>query len=215
MKRVIFVFFLLALSVNSYSAPLVIDPGSALLPDSGPFGYGGRGVVFRAEQDFSMSSFGMDLNFPGTLDFHVSVYAVSDTSRGALISETAYPGMTDDGSEFFTLAHTQNFTAGNVYEIILRFSDPGVIFPHYDFNNPSLSPASGFTSGPNMLVLDGSDFDAAEFGNTWLARFQLDGETGTPVYEQGIPVPTLNSLGLILLILVVLSIAIRSRKFVS
>lgn len=206
MKKVLFAFMLLFLSLNAYSATIDINPGTTLYPDSGPFGYGGRGVVFRAEQDFSMSSFGMDLNFPGTLDFNVSVYAIVGNARGALISETAYPAMTDDGSEFFTLAHAQDFVAGNTYEVILRFSDPGVIFPHYEFNNPTLDPANGFSAGTEMLVLDGSDFDSGQIANTWLARFQMT--TGASVVTVEKPVPGLNRYGLTVLLLLMLAVGL-------
>jgi hypothetical protein len=180
-----------------------------LQPDSGPFGYGGRGVVFRAEQDFSMTSFGMDLNFPGTLDFAVSVYAINGTSRGSLISETLYPAMTDDGSAFFTLAHTQSFSAGSTYEIIMRYSDPGVIFTHYDFENSSLNPSNGFVVG-GMLVLDGSDFDVGQLQNSWLAHFQLNGDGFAPTSQ--VPVPTLGFTGLLALILSMALIAVWGRR---
>lgn len=210
MNKLLSVLCLLLLSFNAYSAPVTIEPPLSLQADSGPFGYGGRGVVFRAEQDFSMSSFGMDLNFPGTLDFAVSVYAISGTSRGSLISETLYPAMTDDGSEFFTLQHTENFSAGSSYEVILRFSDPGVIFPHYDFDNSSLNPANGFLVA-DMLVLDGSDFDTGGLSNSWLARFQIDVGEGTPAPAQ-VPVPTLGSWGLLVFILTIMSIAVFGRR---
>ena len=207
MKRLLLGMCLLFASFNTYSQ-ISLEPAATLYPDEGPFGYGGRGVIFRAEQNFSMTSFGMDLNFPGTLDFHVSVYAVSGTSRGALLSETAYPGMTDDGSEFFTLAHAQDFTAGNTYEVIMRFSDPGVIFPHYEFDNPGLLPGSGFSPSPEVLVLDGSDFDTGEYSNFWLARFQM---SGSGITVETTPVPTLSAWGIAALMLALLAVVFSRR----
>jgi hypothetical protein len=207
---------LLGFSAQAFAQAIILDPGVTLEAESGPFGYGGRGVVFRAEENFSMSSFGMDLAFDGSLDFAVSVYAVDGTSRGTLISETAYPGLTDDGSEFFTLAHSESFTAGTSYEIIMRYSDPGVRFPHYEFNNPTLNEANGFMAGTSILVLDGSDFDSSEFGNTWLARFQLDGDVGpTTPAAPTTPVPAMSPLGLVLLVGIMLMLAtavLRSRR---
>jgi len=201
-KALIAIILLVFMSWSVHAQGLILDPGLTLEPASGPFGFGGRGVIFRAEENFSMSNFGMDLAFAGSLDFTVSVYAVAGTTRGALISETAYPGLTDDGSQFFTLAHSQAFTAGTTYEIILRYSDPGVSFPHYEFNNPTLNEANGFTAGTSMLVLDGSDFDASEFANTWLARFELDGvaSPATPAT----PVPSMSPVGLVLLVAIFL-----------
>jgi hypothetical protein len=213
MRKLCIGLCLLFVSFNTYSQ-ISLEPALTLQPDEGPFGYGGRGVIFRAEQNFSMTSFGMDLNFPGTIDFHVSVYAVSGTSRGALISETAYPGMTDDGSEFFTLAHAQDFTAGTTYEVILRFSDPGVIFPHYDFNNPGLLPGSGFSPSPEILVLDGSDFDTAVYSNSWLARFQMNA-SGVVEPSPTTPVPTLSALGIMTLTLAILGLALWNRRLVT
>jgi hypothetical protein len=212
MNKLLSTLCLLLLSFSAYSAPITIEPPLPLQPEEGPFGYGGRGVVFRAEQDFSMTSFGMDLNFPGTLDFAVSVYAINGTSRGGLISETLYPALTDDGSAFFTLQHAQDFSAGSSYEIIMRFSDPGVIFPHYDFSNDSLDPANGFVAG-DMLVLDGSDFDTAGLANVWLARFQLNGDGSVPVPSPTQePVPSLGFSGLMALILTIMLIAVWGRR---
>lgn len=213
MNKLLSVLCLLLLSFSVYAVPVTIEPPVLpLVPDSGPFGFGGRGVVFRAEQDFSMASFGMDLNFPGTLDFAVSVYEISGTSRGSLISETLYPALVDDGSEFFTLQHVQNFSAGSSYEVIMRFSDPGVIFPHYDFNNPSLDPTNGFVVA-DMLVLDGSDFDTSGLSNTWLARFQIDVDGIVPVPTPNeVSVPTLGFSGLLALVLTIMLFAVLGRR---
>ncbi len=155
---------------------ITIAPNVPLVAESGPFGFGGRGVVFRAEEDFTMSSFGMQLSFLGNLDFSVDVYNVVGNARSSLLSQSNYSNLADDGSQFFTLSHTQSFTAGNIYEVIMRFEDPGVVFEHYDFNNPSLNIASGFSAGNELLVLDGSDFDNGLYNNTWLASFQITTE---------------------------------------
>lgn len=175
MKKHIGIFFVLLtiLSFNSHASVINIDPGSTLLSTSGPFGFGGRGVVFRAEEDFTMSSFGMDLSFSGDLDFSVDVYDANSGSRSTLLSQSGYSNLTDDNSDFFTLAHNHSFISGNLYEVILRFEDPGVMFTHYDFNNPSLNLAPGFSAGSELLVLDGSDYDRAKYSNTWLANFEL------------------------------------------
>jgi hypothetical protein len=211
MKKFFWLTCLLLISLNAYSAPITIEPELTLQPESGPFGFGGRGVVFRAEQNFTMTSFGMDLRFDGTLDFRVAVYAVDGDTRGSLISETAYPGIADDDSAFFALAHTESFTAGTSYEILMRFSDPGVIFPHYDFSNSPSNPGGGFMAGTEMLILDGSDFDTAGFNNSWLGHFQLDGDSVISV-ESTEAVPTLGIYGLLLLILGTFTIAALNRK---
>ena len=93
----------------------------------------------------------------------------------------------------------------------MRFSDPGVIFPHYDFSNPSLDPANGFIAG-GMLVLDGSDFNSG-ISNSWLARFQVS--TGAFVPDStNVPVPTLSYFGLLILALMVLGVGIVGfRRF--
>lgn len=190
MKKIFFVltFFACFMTSSAQASLLNLNPGTTLFADSGPFGHNGRGVIFRAEEDFAMTSLGMDLQFPGTLDFAVDVYNVSGTTRGALVSSTPYSSLTDDGSAFFTLAHNQNFSQNNIYELMFRFSDPGVIFPHYNFNNSSLTPANGFSVGSELLVLDGSDFASSGFGNQWLANFELT-TTTTSSSNNAIPEP--------------------------
>jgi hypothetical protein len=157
---------LLTISLGASATTIHLDPGStALQAEQGPFGYGGRGVIFRAEQDFAMSSFGMDLSFSGNLDFSVDVYATSGRYRGGLISQTTYSGLSDDGSDFFTLAHNQAFSAGETYEVIMRFSDPGVAFRHYNFQNYGSDVANGIAIGSSILLLDGDQsFTNFKFG---------------------------------------------------
>lgn len=174
----------------------IVPPGLTLFPPEGPFGFGGRGFVFTANEDFTMTSVGMDLSFTGTLDFAVEIYQVIGGARGSLLSSTQYPGLTDDGSAFFTLNHTHTYTTGQTYEIMFRYSSPGAVFPHYDFDNPSLDPANGFAVGTLMTVLDGSDFSAGQFGNSWLANFQL-----TTRQQTQVAIPTLNEWGVIILLL--------------
>ena len=108
------------------------------------------------------------------MDFAVEVYEVVGTSRGDLLSSTEYPALSSGPDPFLSLAHIHAFKQGQIYEIMMRFSDPGVIFPHYNFNNPGLLPEQGFLVGSKLLVLDGSDFDRAGFSNTWLANFRLE-----------------------------------------
>ena len=199
-RVVLFLLFVSPLSAFGATYDLG-HPGLTLLAPSGPFGYGGRGIVFTANENFTMSSFGMDLSFPGTLDFAVEVYAVEGTSRGALLSNSSYPGLTDDDSAYFTLNHSHTFEAGQTYELMFRFSDPGVIFPHYNFDNDTLNPANGYAVGTLLTVLDGSDYDAAEFGNSWLAAFELN--TGAlpppPPETAATAVPTLSEWAIVTL----------------
>lgn len=164
----------------------LVPPGSPLVAESGPFGFGGRGVVFRAEQDFTMSAFAMEGRWDNQLDLGIDVYTVPGVDQRNLLSQSTATGQTWSGDAFTTLSHTQSFTAGNIYEIVFRFSDPGLIFPHYNFQNGTLDPGQGFLVGSQMLVLDGSDFDTGlQSGQVWLANFRIT--IGEP--EQGVPEP--------------------------
>jgi len=171
------------LAFNSNAALIDIDPGSPLVAESGPYGYGGRGVVFNAREDFTMTSFAMELSFSGSLNFAVEVYDANSGSRGALISQSNYANLLDDGNDFLTLQHNESFFSGNTYEVIMRFDDPGVVFTHYGFDNVNLDHNLGFMAGTQMLVLDGTDYDQGRYNNTWLANFQINTSGTTDVPE--------------------------------
>ncbi len=166
-------FAILAISNSAHAATLSINPGTTLIAESGPFGFGGRGVVFRAEENFAMSAFGMESSWSGALNFAVEVYSITGTSSRNLLSSTSYTNQTWAGNSFLTLQHNYSFVSGNTYEIMMRFDDPGVVFPHYDFDNPSFDIGQGFLVGTEMLILDGSDFDDRLHSNLWLANFEI------------------------------------------
>jgi hypothetical protein len=163
-----------------------IDPGTGIVAASGPFGYGGRGVVVRAESNFTMSNLAMEGTWSGLLDFAVEVYDLSSGSRGALLSQTSYTNQAAQAGTFFDFDHTYSFSIGNIYEIMMKFSNPGVEFTHYNFDNPSLNVASGVLVDPSILLLDGSDFNHGHAGNSWTPHFKLT--TGIPVGS--VPEPT-------------------------
>jgi hypothetical protein len=208
----LFLFFFIPSSAFCATYNL-IPPSLSLQPASGPYPYGGRGVIVKANQDFNMTSFGMDLYFPGTLDFAVEIYQVTAGARGSLLSSSSYPGLTDDGSAYFTLNHSHTFVSGQIYEIMFRFSNPGPIFTHYEFENSSLNEANGFVVGTIMTVLDGSDFSVGQFENSWLANFQIN----TDENQEPRSIPTLSEWGMILMALILAGAAfamIRRRQMI-
>ena len=78
----------------------------------------------------------------------------------------------------------------------MRFENPGVAFEHYDFNNPSLITATGFSAGTELLVLDGSDSNG--YNNSWLANFQIttDSPTGDVPEPSTLAIFALGIIGL-------------------
>lgn len=176
MKKITITAAILLCTVNIFSAQATvvdIDPGTGLIPIDGPYGFGGRGVVIRAENDFSMTNLAMEGTWGGLLDFAVQVYDLNTGSRGALLSETSYASQAAQAGAWFDFDHNYNFTMGNQYEIMMQFSSPGIAFTHYNFDNGSLTIANGVLVDPSILLLDGSDFDNGHAGNSWTPNFKL------------------------------------------
>ncbi len=163
---------------------MVLDlghPSSPIVSESGPFGYGGRGVIFRAEQNFIMNSLAMRGDWSGSLDLGVDVYSVGTPGSRSLLSSSTFADQVWSGSTFTELNHTHSFMAGSIYEVMFRFEDPGLRIAHYDFNNPSNVIANGYDVDGVLRVLDGSDFDTAQNQNTWLPHFKIGTGSITPV----------------------------------
>lgn len=164
--------------------------------------HNGRGVVFQADQNFSMSAFQMDANWSGLFDFTLDVYDWNSNSRGSLLSSSSVSDVADPGGPaFLTLNHNQSFGAGSKYEVIVRYTNPGVSFKYFNFNNSVTNIAGGYDVGGYLTVLDGTDFNNIT-GNNWLANFSMD--VGP---AESVPAPS----ALILLGLGLLGLSARHR----
>jgi len=185
-----FLALVVLLSPMAASADVIsLQPPGSVLIDIGDSTdiWHGRGFVFEADSDFEMTSLGFDAYWAGLIDFTLNVYDWNSGSRGSELSSSAYTDVSDPGVvPLLDLAHSQDFVAGNRYEVIVQYADsqPGFSRWFAGLDNDSLDSSAGFSVGDYMTVLDGTDYDNGA-SNSWFVNFSMEVESAQSVPEPG------------------------------
>lgn len=198
MKKYLFaVLFLFVGTVNAAVIEFVPpnDPvGHVFSTNSNDGWSSGRGVVFQATADGTMSSIGLYHDLTGIdLSYKISetTSANGDIATGEIVLLTGNTVVTTNGLEWidFAIADTP-YSAGSFYHIQFSFSGNGNQNFFYDNNDVP------FTQG-SFEVIDGTQ--GTSTGNSVMPAVRLDDSAG--FVGESVPVPALSSWSIALLLL--------------
>lgn len=188
--------FLFAGSVNAAVIEFVPpnDPvGSVYTTNSNDGWSSGRGVVFQATVDGTISSIGLYHDLTGidlTYKISQTTSADGDIETGETVLATGNAVVTTDGLEWidFTVANI-SYSAGSYYHIEFGFSGNGN--QNFFYNNANVT-----FSQDGFEVIDGTSSGAT--GNSVMPAIRLD---NVAAFGDSVPVPALSSWSSALLLL--------------
>lgn len=213
MKKLLMLGLLLfAGSVNAAVIEFVPpnDPdGRVFTTNSNDGWFDGRGVVFQATEDGTISSIGVFHDLTGeTLSYTLSqvTSAVGDIETGETILASGSTVVNTNGLEWidFPIANVP-YTAGNFYHI--EFDFPGAANQNFFYDNDDVS----FTQD-SFEVIDGTS--GGDTGNTVMPAIRMEFEPGgaAPAPGPAVPVPSLSVWGMLLLLMLFGFIGARSAR---
>ena len=179
MKKITFrcFFVLLMVALPSMALADLIDlapsMGSQWLAGTGA----SRGIIFNANDDFSLNSVGIELNLSGTQTLTASLYAITGIATVGAQLASSSSQFADINRSWFDIPLSYAFDGnGNRYLLEISFGGAAQEALFYGFQGyPSGTTNPPYTVGP-ISIFDGTLVKLARIGN--LAHFHMD--IGTP-----------------------------------
>jgi len=175
--RCFFVFLMVAIPSMAFADLIDLAPsmGSQWVAGTGT----SRGIIFNANDDFSLNSVGIELNLSGTQNLTASLYAISGiATKGAQLASNSSQ-FTDIGRSWFDIPLSYDFEGiGNRYLLEISFGVAAQEAVFYNFQGYPSGPNPPYTVGP-VSVFDGTLIWAPRIGN--LAHFRMDIGTPPPI----------------------------------
>ena len=180
--RCFFVFLMVALPSMAFADLIDLAPsmGSQWSAGTGA----SRGIIFNANDDFSLNSVGIELNLSGTQTLTASLYAISGIATvGAQLASNSSQ-FADIGRSWFDIPLSYAFDGnGNRYLLEISFGGVAQEAVFYGFQGyPSGTTNPPYTVGP-ISIFDGTLVKLPRIGN--LAHFRMDIGTPPPPYDSG------------------------------